>query len=76
MVSSGVLRRMPWLAGWAAGLCLSLVMLVMCAGRAAADITVPSPPPAVLTDVVVKDVSPTETRVTLTFAPKAPTFSI
>ncbi len=76
MVSSAARRRMPVLAVWAAGLCLGLVMLILSAGRAAADITVPSPPPAVLTDVAVKDVSPTETRVTLTFAPKAPTFSI
>lgn len=46
------------------------------AGRALADITVPPPPPAVLTDVAVKDVSPTETHLVLTFSPKAPTFSI
>ncbi|HEY2481792.1 MAG TPA: secretin N-terminal domain-containing protein, partial [Caulobacteraceae bacterium] len=58
---------------------LAAVWLLLClgaAGRALADITVPSPPPAVLTEVAVKDVSPGETDVTLTFAPKAPTFSV
>ena len=59
---------------WMAAAWMLLALAV--AGRALADITVPPPPPAVLTDVAVKDVSPTETHLVLTFTPKAPTFSI
>ena len=57
-------------------LALWLLLIAGFAGRAAADITRPPPTPAVLTEVAVKDVSPSETRVTLTFAPGAPTWSI
>ncbi len=53
-----------------------LVLSLGATGHAIADITVPPPPAAVLTEVAVKDVSPTETHLVLTFDPKAPTFSI
>ena len=62
---------LKWVGAFTACLCLMLA-----GARAAADITRPLPTPAALTDVQVKDVSPSETRITLTFAPKAPTFSI
>jgi general secretion pathway protein D len=46
------------------------------AERAIADITLPPAPDAVLTDMAVKEVSPSETQLTLTFSPKSPTFSV